>query len=148
MGRSVSSQRLAHEWISFLLVSGEETRGFFSWSVHACWRLQCPVVAWHCSWCLGVVAASPVSHPVCLIFLACCPVSLGWSAGEFLSFFTVCCTDIGLSGSKERSLHSSGRNCLKKHNEQFTSSTSFSTFRSVLRHCGNHESDDCASGRS
>ena len=29
MGRSVSSQRLAREWILFLLVYGEETRGFF-----------------------------------------------------------------------------------------------------------------------
>ena len=25
----------------------------------------------------GVVAASPVSHQVCFVFLACCPVSLG-----------------------------------------------------------------------
>ena len=29
MGRSVSSQRLAREWILFLFVYGEETRGFF-----------------------------------------------------------------------------------------------------------------------
>ena len=50
---------------------------------------------------LGVVAASPVSHQFASFFLACCPVSLGWPAGEFLSFFKVSCTDIGLSGSKE-----------------------------------------------
>ena len=41
---------------------------------------------------------------------------------------------------------SSGRECLKKNNEQFTSSASFSTFRSFLGHSGNHESDDYASG--
>ena len=42
---------------------------------------------------------------------------------------------------EKRSSHSncSGRKCLQKHNEMFTSSTSFSTYRSVSRHNGNYE---------
>ena len=39
---------------------------------------------------------------------------------------------------------SSGRKSLKNYDEQLTSSTSLSTFRSVLRHSGNHESASCA----
>ena len=40
----------------------------FSWSVHTCRRLQCRIVAWHCAWCQGMVAASPVSPPSLLQF--------------------------------------------------------------------------------
>ena len=101
MGRSVSSQRLAREWILFLLVYGEETRGFFLVSA----RLSASPVSSCCVALLTVSRRGRGFSSVCLIFLACCPVSLGWPAGDFPSFFTVCCTDIGLSGSKERNEH-------------------------------------------
>ena len=50
--------------------------------------------------------------------------------------------------NEKRSSHadSSGRKCLKKNTEQLTASTSFNTYRSILWHYVNHESDDCASG--
>ena len=77
MGRSVSSQRLARVWIMFLLVCREETRGF-SWSVHAYRRLQCRLVAWHCAWCQGLVAASPLSpHSLLQFFLHVVQSALG-----------------------------------------------------------------------
>ena len=39
-------------------------------SVHACRRLQCRRDAWHCAWCHGMVAASPVSpHSLSQFFL-------------------------------------------------------------------------------
>ena len=69
------------------------------WSVHACRRLQCRLAAWHCAWCQGMVAASPVSHTVCPSF-SCMLSSQPWEARWWIPFvFTVCCTDIGLSGS-------------------------------------------------
>ena len=101
MGRSVLSQRLAREWILFLLFYGEETRGFFLVSV----RLLASPVS---SCCVALIMTLAWSRRLqcrtqfASFFLACCPVCLGWPAREFLSFFTVCCTDIGLSGSKER----------------------------------------------
>ena len=69
-------------------------RGACVWSVHACRRLQCRLVAWHCAWFL--VAASP--HSLSQFFLHVVQSALGGTLVNSLLRFTVCCTDIGLSG--------------------------------------------------
>ena len=50
------------------------------WSVH-----ECRLVAWHCAWCQGMVAASPVSHTVCPSF-SCMLSSQPWEAPLVNSF--------------------------------------------------------------
>ena len=88
-------------------------------------------------------------------FLPCAPQTLrGFFSYQIHTLFTGCEPkyDDKFDESKrltdeKRSSHadSSRRECLKKNNEQFTSSTSFSAFRSVYD-TENHEADDYALG--
>ena len=53
-------------------------RGACVWSVHACRRLQCQLVAWHCAWYQGTAASSPVSpHSLSQLFLHVVQSALG-----------------------------------------------------------------------
>ena len=88
--------------VSSRLRSGDAR--FFSWSVHACWRLQWSELLRGADHGLGVVARRLQCRTKFASFFSCMLSSqaLGGPLVNSFRFSTVCWTDIGLSGSKER----------------------------------------------